>query len=665
MRSIVQRLLRVATVLGVLGLVAPAIVIAAPPRLTGTVTDQTGRLAGSEGRIEQAVQQLRAKRGIDLFVAFVPTTDGQSVTDFVDATAQQNSLGATDTLLLVAVDDRTDALWVSQDLDQITNDEIDRIIADRVEPKLRDGDFAGAAVGAAEGLDAALEPPPNLLAVLIPIALVVIGGVLLFSWTRRRLEARRDTEERDRRTGKLARDANAALIATDERIRNAQQETGFVEAEYGAAEVDPLRAAIVAAQNEMKGAFGVRQRLDDAEPETPEQREQMLGEILERTKRAQAALDAQIERIERLRDLERDAPQIVEKLPDQIAAVEARLPSAETALGTLGAYADSVRAPVHGNVEEARKGLAGARASLDRARAALPADARTAARQVQTAQEGVAGAAALLDAIDKLAAAARDAERRLPDELAAAEADIAAATQALANAGAGADPDLRGRIAAAQASVADARNAGSPPLVDPVTALKRATDAHRMADEVLAAVRQDAEQRTRFAAALQASLATAQADVDRAGDFIAARRGGVGRRARTRLAEAETSLETAQRLRASDPRGALEAARRAEQLGEEAYELARRDFDDWDRGGPGFGGGGGVRGSDVAGAILGGVIGGILSGGGRGGGWGGSPWGGSGPFGGGGWGGGGFGGGGGGGLGGLGGGGGRSRGGRW
>ena len=49
----------------------------------------------------------------------------------------------------------------------------------------------------------------------------------------------------DRRTGKLAREANALLVASDERIRTAQQEVGYVEAAYGPDETAPLRAALV------------------------------------------------------------------------------------------------------------------------------------------------------------------------------------------------------------------------------------------------------------------------------------------------------------------------------------------------------------------------------------------------------------------------------------
>jgi hypothetical protein len=168
---------------------------------------------------------------------------------------------------------------------------------------------------------------------------------------------------------------------------------------------------------------------------------------------------------------------------------------------------------------------------------------------------------------------------------------------------------------------------------------KAVAAAARATSDLLAAIKQDVAEAEHFSAALDATLTAAHAEVDRAADFIATRRGGVQRQARTRLAEAERLLASAEVKRATDAKGALVDAQQADRLAEEAYSLATTDFDRWDRTGrgTGIGGGGGVSaGSDIAGAILGGIIGGMLGGGGRGAGWGGSPWGSSGGSGGGG-----------------------------
>ena len=66
----------------------------------------------------------------------------------------------------------------------------------------------------------------------------------------------------------------------------------------------------------------MRQRLDDDQPEDPPTREAMLREIIDRTGRAKAALDAQNDRIEALRNLERNALTILASLEAPLAAQE-------------------------------------------------------------------------------------------------------------------------------------------------------------------------------------------------------------------------------------------------------------------------------------------------------------------------------------------------------
>jgi uncharacterized membrane protein YgcG len=667
--------------------VAPVALAASPPRLDGSVTDQVDVLGGEREAVEAALGDLLADHGVQFFVLFVDTTEDLTVTEFADETARLNSLGADDALLVVAIEDRTDAIWIADRLgDEITDAELDSVIAATLEPGLRDGDFAGAAIATALALGDAAAPAPVTtpgptasatetpsggggggididVGLILGLLLLAGGIVIVAGWLLSRVGARRNAEERDRQTGKLAREANAMLIAIDERTRTADQEAGFVEAEFGEDEAKPFRTAIGEAREELRAAFGVRQKLDDAEPEEPPTRVAMLNEIVERCRRAGAALDRQAARIDELRNLERNAPTILAGLPAQVEVLEQRLPAAETTLADLGRYAEPAWSAVKGNVAEARKGLAGARAAVERGRAAVgKSDPRTAAREIVTAQEGIGGATALLDAVEKLAASVREDEARLADELRAAATDLADARAAVPPSPAGAASPRTAALADAEASFRSASDAAAAVPLDPRAAYRLAASARRGSGDVLAAVRRDAAQQAQLAAALQASLASARADVDRAADFIATRRSGVGRRARTRLAEAERLLASAVGLRGSDPKAAMDQAREAERRAEEAYSLAAADFDGWNQGGPSPTRGGG--GSDIAGAILGGIIGGILSGGGRGGGWGGSPWGSSGPSGGGGWGGGGGGHSSGGGFGG-GGGGGHSRGGRW
>jgi len=669
-----------------------------PPRLEATITDQTGVLAGGVGAIEDALDDVLTRDNVQLFVLFVDSTDELVATDFADETAKINSLGVNDALLVVAIDDRRDAIWISDGLARtISDEELDDIIGVTLEPRLADGDFVGAVVATARALgDAAATAIPTAAPTAAPeptegpseagggpldvggflaIVMLGLGIVMLLVWLAGRVSraqaARREAEERDRRTGRLAREANTLLVSTDERLRTAVEEADFVDAEFGEEQAAPFRQAIAGARDELKAAFEIRQRLDDAEPEDPPTRERMLAEIVDRAQRANGALDAQAARIAELRDLERNADAVLAGLPAQLEAQASRLTSAEATLERLQQYDADAWKPVEGNLEEARKGLDGARAAVGRAGASPPPTGRRLVREILLAQEGIAGARGLIDALESQARSVDDAEGALDDELSAADADLRDARAVL-----GELPDAGGRgrapdLEATARSLEAARAASTATPRNPIAAHRETARARADAAAVLTAARGIATERARVLAALDAALRSAAIDVQRAADFIATRRNGVGRRARTRLAEAQRMLEGARASRDRDPAAALASAQHAERLAEEAYSLAAADFGRWDAGGPSPTRSGG---SDIAGAILGGIIGGILSGGGRGrgGGWGGSNWGAPGPFGGRGRGGGGFGGGGGWGGGGHsmgggfgGGGGGHSRGGRW
>lgn len=681
------------------------------PRLDDVVTDLADVLeAGDEERLESSLGSIAADEDVQLWALFVDTTGIEDPTAYASQAAAENSLGTNDALLMVAAEDRTYALWVADGLAGVTDAEIDRILGDLVEPRLVDGDWSGAAIAAAQGVAAAAasttpttEPglptgPADDAGTpgstggegdgsgldLTPILIVLVLGagaflVIRTLMTRRQAE-RAERTEQDR----LAREANAALLALDEKLRDAEQELGFAEAQWGQEEVQRFRASILEATGQAKAAFAIRQRLDDREPETPAQRKAMLAEIVQRTSAAGRLIDDQLAQLDRLRDLEQTAPDQLRALAPRIEELRRRLDAAgQTLEGLTRTYAAEVVRPVSGNLVEARKALEGSRGEVERGLGAVAgSDTRSAAVAVRRAEEGVARAGELIDAVERLATDVEEARARIGALLAEVETDVATARRAIVDEELrGRDPGLPDRLAAAERLLGDARRAAAAGDADPLTALEQAEAANRSIDDVLAAVQKAEDAERRLAASLRATLASARTRVDRAVDFITTRRHGVGERARTRAAEAERSLAEAAALAERDPRAALAAAKRAEQLADEAYRMAADQFGGWDdRGGPRHGPYAG-SGGDIAGAILGGIIGGILSGGGHGSGWGGSTWGSPtipsgrpsggfglprGPLGGGGFGGG-FGGGRvrGGGFGGMGGGGGRARGGRW
>jgi uncharacterized membrane protein YgcG len=666
-----------------------ALVLATPAlaqELTDRIVDETGQLTDDQhAEALDAIGALEDERAVQLWALFVDTTGDQTNTEYVDAVAAENGLGGNDALFLVAIDDRRHAFWVGDLLDEVSDEEIDTILAD-TEPSLGDGDWGAAVAVAADGLSAALaadaapppepeeEPPPatdgegdsGFLTILVAVLLIGGGGWFLWSRLRAGRAAEEDDRERERRLRGLSQRANALLIETDELLRHNAQELGFVEAEFGADAAEPFAAALASAREELQAAFRIRQALDDGEPEAPEDRERMLTEVVARCERASQLVAEQTERFRELRDLERRAPEILAQQDAKVDEVTRRIPAVEGQLDGLRREAAGSTAAVHGNVAEARKRLQLAGRAAVEGRSALErGDRGAAARAAKASQDALAQAAALLDAIAREAAALDEARTGLDAAIALARTDLTAARDAVARAS---DADQADELAAAVAKLEAAETALSGEPRDLVLAYRMAREAEAAADEVVARVREGEQRRAKELAAADAEIRAAELALDRAAEFIAGRRHGIRRRPRTSLSEAEAALERARALRDGDPPAAVAEARRAGQLADEAYRRAQRDFAVADEAGYGgtviidgqrFPDGRGPSwGSDVGGAIIGSIIGSILSGGGRGGGFGG--------FGGGGPGGGGFGGGGrsfGGGFGG--GGGGRSRGGGW
>jgi uncharacterized membrane protein YgcG len=674
-------------VVGVLTLATA--VHAQAPRLADHVTDLTGSIA-DEGAVETALTQVDREHGVDTWVLFVPTTGSQTPAEFAQEVATNSALGVDDALILVATTDRSDQIWLSDGLDEITDAELDDVIGNVLEPRLAAGDFDSAVVAAAQRLGAAattnggagpVAPTgPNTpagqgsdagLGWLVPVVLVGGGLWLVITRFRGLRNDRRTAEERDRKIGELARRANGLLVEADEAVRDAEAEVGFAEAQFGAEEAAALGTAVAAARDEVKAAFAIRQQLDDRTPDAPDAREGMLGEIVARATRADEILDAAAKRLAELRTLERDLPTVIPTVRAALEAVAARIDPAAATLERLEPLAGGSIAAVRGNPSEARKRVADALAELTRADADV-ASGRTsnAARRVSAVERVGAEADRLLTAITELDTTVREILTKVDPTIAEAERSIAAAEAAAIRTPGGDVPGL----ADARTALGAARNAREAVPPDPVTAFREATRADQVADAATADLRVAEERLARQRSLADAAVTAAGARLLQASQFVAARHVGVGHAARTRLAESERWLAQAKGLVGQDDVEAARSAQQASALAEAAYQLADDDFAEFEQfGAP-------STGVDVLKSALPFVLPILLRGGG---GWGGTHWGrssgggifggGGGIFGGGGFGGGGIFGGGGGGrssggsFGGFGGGGGggRSRGGRW
>ncbi|MGW7412232.1 TPM domain-containing protein [Streptomyces sp. NPDC054863] len=640
-----------------------------PLSTDGQITDKAGALGDDRGVVAKALDRLYSSHRLQLFVVYVRDFSGRSAQSWADATATRNGLGRDDVLLAIATRDRQFAYTVDND-SRLTDAQLAEVSATAVKPALRQNDWAGAAVGAANGYDAVLGGEPVPTPTLTPgvhdpgaedgvggdlvLPIVAIGGAgalaaYAFSRRRKKQNGRGAGSPAAQQPGaapaltplpELDSRAKQALVGADDAVRTSEEELGFATAQFGDEAARPFAEALAYAKGELTAAFRLRQQLDDAFPEDDPTRRRMLDEILARCAEADRRLDAESDSFDRLRELERNAPAALAAAEAAFRDLTGRTSTAEATLTALaGRYADSAAAPVADHAEQAKDRLVFATTNLNQARQALVSgDNSKAAVFVRAAEGAVDQAATLVDSVERRAVELAQAAGHLEGALTEADADLADARGLLGGTAPGTSTaDLRGRIARAEAVVRDVREEMRAGRYDPIDALRRIEEADAALDEALAGVRERESSGRRARDLLGQATLTARAAIGAASDYITTHRGAVGSQARTRLAEAQRHLEQSGALAASaDAPAALTEAQQADSLARQAQSLAEQDVRGY---GGGAGGGSGGGGGGLNGAVLGGIIlGGILNGGRGGGGYGGG-FGGSGGFGGGGFGG--------------------------
>ncbi|WP_406082038.1 TPM domain-containing protein [Streptomyces zaomyceticus] len=625
----------------------------------GQITDRVDALGDRRTSVAEALDRLYDERRIQLFVVYVRDFSGRTGQAWADATAERNGLGLDDLLLAVATHDRRYGYSADPD-SRLTTDQLDEVAQTAIEPALRQNDWAGAAIGAADGYSAVLAGRPVPTPAITPgpadpggaaddgtsatdlvLPVVLVGGaaaVAAYAYTKRR----RRTETRTTPGGgqgwgapreppaptieELDGQARQTLVATDDAVRTSQEELGFASAQFGEEAVRPFTEAVAFAEEQLTASFRLRQKLDDSFPEGDSARRTMLDEILRRCAEANARLDAESEDFDRLRALERTAPEALATVEAASREQTGRMGMAEAALTAMRErYAETAAAPVAGDVEQARDRLVFATAHVEQARRQIDAgDNGGAAVHIRAAEGAVDQAARLIEAVDRRAQELAEAVGKLPGALSETDADLADARGLLQGTAEGVSTaDLRGRIARAESVVAEVRRLVDSGRYDPLDALRRVEQADTALDEALEGARERESGSRRARALLDQAMLTARSAIGAASDYITTHRGAVGSEARTRLAEAHRRWEKARSLaEAEDPGAALAEAQQADALARRAQDLAEQDVRTYGNpnglgGVSGVGGGGG---GGLGGAVLGGIILGGLFGGGRGGG---------------------------------------------
>lgn len=615
--------------------VMSATAVSATPPVTlgsGYVLDDAGVLSSAEeSEAQDRLDELKTQTGLDLWVVFVDEfTNPAGAESWANQTADDNGLGVTQYLLAVSTEGRQYYLSGASE-GPVTFDQLATIEQQRVQPALRAEDWLGAVDAAADGLtdasgggsgavDDGSGAGASWLTWILVIAVVVIGIVLIVIFVRRRrgktgTVAQGGTGAPQPSIEDLERRAASLLVETDDAIKTSAQELGFAKAQFGDAATAEFEAAIASAQQGLDEAFTLKQQLDDATPDSPQDTRAWNERIIALCEAANALLDEKAAAFDELRKLEQNAPEALARVQDARAKAAASLDDAAARLQTLRAsYAPEALATVADNPEQARQRLAFADEQLAAAQTAIGAgDGGEAAVGIRAAEEAVGQATLLEDAIEKLATDLAEGERSAAALVAELESDVATAS-ALP------DPDGRiaGAIAATRQQLENARAHLTGNAKRPLAALQGLEAANQQIDALVQGVRDAAAQAQRARQMVGQLILQAQAQVSTAEDYITARRGAVGAEARTRLAEAGAALARAQALQSGDPEQAMQHAQRADQLAGQAIQLAQNDVGAFGGAGGGmFGGGGQSDGGGMLGAVLGGIVLNSMLGGGR------------------------------------------------
>ena len=567
--------------------------------LQDKVTDEAGALSAEEkSQLEQKITQLQKDEHLTLFV-YITDELGTDPESFAGQAVKDK--GPNSAVYALSINDRkmgvqTGKDWPQGRLDQMYDAAYDKLASDEY------GASAVALADAALGNSASNNSASDSsgLAWLGGGAAAIVaagGGIMYYS--------RRNTKKNKAQTLESAREiapgdtdqlnrlpletldqlAQEELVSTDESIRRGKEELNIALSEFGPERVRPFTKAMNHSTSTLQKAFHLRQRLDDAVPESPAERRQMLVEIVSSCGQADDALDAQAEEFAKMRDLLIHSDEKLDELTQRTVGLRARLPEAESTLAGLKSnYDENVLSSIADNPELAAASLNEAEKLLDKARGvqAQPAgqqgplvglirDIEHACEMtdrlisgVENAEENIATARGNLEAliaeVEGEIDEARELERQGKAQGTTADWDKL--------------EDLLGRAGTA---VNEAKAQGQQDPLGQHTAL---TSIDTQLDEALDRVREKTSTHARQLDLFRQQISVAESNIQAAEDLISSRGRIIGSGARTALADAKRLHAQALHTERSDIRAALQSSREAVAAAQAALQRAKEDIDE-------------------------------------------------------------------------------------
>jgi hypothetical protein len=249
-------------------LLAPTAAAQPPFRLPSYVNDSANALSGPDrSEVQQAVDKLYNDRRVRLWVVYVDTFSGQDAVSWTQQTRRLSDITGDDAILAVATQDRAYAFLPPSIAPH--GFDVSSLRTNQIEPKLRQNDWAGAAVAAANGLNATSSSTGtgagaeiSWFGILVAFAVLAVVLLALWLWVRRRRRKQREAEfAAARRVDPTDPNALAAVsldalddlsksmvVDVDNAVRTSDNELGLAVDEFGAEETAPFSKAVADAK---------------------------------------------------------------------------------------------------------------------------------------------------------------------------------------------------------------------------------------------------------------------------------------------------------------------------------------------------------------------------------------------------------------------------------
>ncbi|MEK0086849.1 TPM domain-containing protein [Corynebacterium sp. KPL4072] len=565
------------------------------------VTDDAGVLSTQEkAELREKIGQLQKDEHRVLFVYITNKLDADPESFAAQVVKDK---GENSAVYVLSVDDRkmgvqTGKAWPKGRLDQMYDAAYDKLASDEYGASALA--LADAALGNPSASSSSGSSDSSGLAWLGggAAAIVAAGGGIMYYSRRNTKKNKAQTLESAREiapgdTGQLNRLsletldqlAQEELVSTDESIRRGKEELNIALSEFGPERVRPFTKAMNHSTSTLQKAFHLRQRLDDAVPESPAERRQMLVDIVSSCGQADDALDAQAAEFAQMRDLLIHSDEKLDELTQRTVGLRARLPEAESTLARLkGNYDEHVLSSIADNPELAAASLDEAEKLLEKARGV---QAQPAGQQgplvglIRDSEHACAMTDRLISGVENAEENIATARANLESLIAEVEGEIDEARELERQGKAqGTTADwnaLEELLGRAGSAVTEAKAQGQQDPLGQHTAL---TSIDTQLDEALDRVREKTSTHARQLDLFRQQISVAESNIQAAEDLISSRGRIIGSGARTALADAKRLHAQALHTERSDIRAALQSSREAVAAAQAALQRAKDDIDE-------------------------------------------------------------------------------------